>query len=234
MLWAYMDETGIHDKTTGHYKHLAIGGAIAEFCYWQTLEKKWRDALNDYGLNAFHMSHFEAYDYEFSRDKGWTEARHKQFLNRLLHIIWESNIRTCFAAGTLAPKEQKGRTWFPAIYKRCVRRMLTDLLEQADQADYIGSGDRQIRAVFAKHQEINYPALSHYYARISRGLPRPILMAEELPERSPSLQVADFIVYEAARWLYDLNHPPRYPLRWLLSKGMSLVPKIASESDPQS
>jgi hypothetical protein len=231
MLWAQLDETGIHDKGTGRYKHLVVGGAIAEFSDWQTLEASWRIALKDEGLAAFHMSHFEASQYEFD---GWSPARHRNLLNRLLHIIWESNIRACFAAGTIAPKEQKGRTWFPTIYKRCVRRMLTDLLWQAD---YVGSEERDIRAVFARHKEIDYPALAHYYQLISPVLPRRILMAEDIPERSPSLQVADLIVYEAARWLYDRDQPlvpRRHPLRWLHSKGMSVVLKIAPDSYPQS
>src|SRR5437867_101887 len=233
MLWAQMDETGIHDKRSGRYKHLAIGGAIAEFSDWQALEKQWRVALKDEGLTAFHMSHFEAYSYEF---EGWTLTRHRDFLNRLLNIIWEGNIRACFAAGTLVPKHQKGRAWFPVIYKKCVRRMLSDLLSQAE---FVGSDDREIRAVFAKHKEIAYPALAHYYQLISPALPlsTQIFMEEDSPERSPSLQVADLIVYEAARWLYDPGHPlfpRRYPLRWLHAKGMSVVLKIAEESYPTS
>ncbi len=220
MLWAYMDETGIHDKGSGRYKHLVVGGAIAEYTDWQTLESHWRAALSDEQISEFHMSHFEAYDHEF---KDWTEARPNAFLNRLLDIIHKSHIRACFAAGTLAPNKQTGRTWFPVIYKKCVQRMIHDLLWYADE-------EREIRAVFAKHHEIDHRALAYYYKAISKGLTHDICIATDSPKTCVALQVADFVVYEAARWLNDPNHPvipSRFPLRNLYGRGMSIGLKVA-------
>jgi hypothetical protein len=67
MLWAYVDESGLHDEANGNrYTHLGVGGAIAELQDWERLGRSWKQALDDERLCEFHMVHFEHSTGEFS------------------------------------------------------------------------------------------------------------------------------------------------------------------------
>ncbi len=41
MLWAYFDESGLHDRGTGHLKRLSFGGCLASSERWNGFEGEW-------------------------------------------------------------------------------------------------------------------------------------------------------------------------------------------------
>jgi hypothetical protein len=65
MLWAYFDESGEHDRVTGQLKTLTPGGCVADAAAWDALSVSWHAALNNAGVEMFHMTDFEADAGEF-------------------------------------------------------------------------------------------------------------------------------------------------------------------------
>lgn len=221
MLCAYLDESGIHDrKKTGRVEYLAVGGAIAQCENWLVLEDKWRAALISAGISEFHMTDFESSKKEFS---GWSKEKREDFLNQLLDIIHKSRVRAFFGAGTLVPSIQTGPDWFPEVYKKCVSRLIPDLMWQAG---FVDQTDNDVNIVFAKHEQIDYHKIAYYFEAISQALPQNFSVTIKQPSNCPSLQVADIVVYETTRWLHDPQHSPipqRYPLRHLYALGASVA-----------
>lgn len=84
MLWAYFDESGTHDETTGRENWLVFGGAIATQESWEQVSVAWNDALADFSIPPpFHMVDFAHSKPPFDKlDKAAKEA----LLNRLLDI----------------------------------------------------------------------------------------------------------------------------------------------------
>jgi hypothetical protein len=220
MLWAYMDETGLHEKTGGRCTHLAVGGAIAEFRDWRRLSRRWKEALKDENLCEFHMTDFEASEGEF---KGWSQSRHEQFLNRLLTIILECNVLACLGVATNAPQRQKGRRWFPPVYKSCVKGLAWRLIEEVER---LSKRRRGVHAVFAHHPQIRFHDLAHYFQAINDAHPNRVTITTAKPCMVLPLQVADLVIYETVKWFHEPNRsavPERYPLRHLKANGMRVL-----------
>jgi hypothetical protein len=60
MLFAYFDESGEHDLTTGELIRLTLGGLVAPKEAWKSFEQEWRAALAWAGIEMFHMADFES------------------------------------------------------------------------------------------------------------------------------------------------------------------------------
>ena len=60
MIWGFWDESGEHDKTSGHLVRLTIGGAFASFEAWESFAMDWAALLQWAGIEAFRMTDFEA------------------------------------------------------------------------------------------------------------------------------------------------------------------------------
>jgi hypothetical protein len=79
-LTAYLDESGIHDDSDS----VVVAGFLSTPSRWVDFSEKWQMALNDFGLDLFHMTHFAnkipPYD-------SWSESVRRQNLSRLLNII---------------------------------------------------------------------------------------------------------------------------------------------------
>ena len=83
MLWAYFDESGVHDiGGTGKLDWLILGGGLTTAENWDFLTGEWNDALKSVGIKAFHMADFENYKREFEH---WTVPEHA-LLDQLLEI----------------------------------------------------------------------------------------------------------------------------------------------------
>ncbi len=104
MLVAYMDESGTHD---GSHNCVVAGywGGVKE---WTRFEYSWRRALNGEDIEKFHANEFwPRIDGErIGPYKGWSDERHRGFIDKLLAVIEASNI-TPFAAGVLGGEWNK-------------------------------------------------------------------------------------------------------------------------------
>lgn len=94
MVWAYFDETVVHEKIDGKLvpTHLVLGGGVSSLEKWKALEDKWREALSDEGVSSFHAKDFYSFRREFewylpSGEKDF--ARHEALRDRLADIIIE-------------------------------------------------------------------------------------------------------------------------------------------------
>jgi hypothetical protein len=69
MVWAYFDETVVHEQVDGKLipTHLLIAGGASTLEKWKSLEGKWRQALSDEGVSCFHGSEF----YHFRKEFEW-------------------------------------------------------------------------------------------------------------------------------------------------------------------
>src|SRR6266566_1768654 len=60
MIWGYYDESGEYDAA-GNLVNMTVGGCFAPLDKWRDFEPQWNEALAREGLNAFHMTDFEAW-----------------------------------------------------------------------------------------------------------------------------------------------------------------------------
>lgn len=78
----YLDESGIHEGSP----HVVVAGLVGPQNKWIAFEKKWRELLDCWGLDFFHMSDFESYYGPYS---SWTKEQHRSRLDQLLDVIGE-------------------------------------------------------------------------------------------------------------------------------------------------
>ena len=208
MLWAHFDDSNIHDLATGHVNVTGHGGAIAPYEKWKLLEARWRVALDDEGINTFHMTDFENLKGEFTEEKGWgDEKRHKAFLLRLLEII-KNNVQTYigYAMGAYLGEP------FIAAYKDAVSKMLM----RCSQEMYEYQPGEKLSVVFAKHGELSGRRITEYASACAVEMPEIESVTIATPQSCYSLQAADLLAYEFVRWraMPDPSRA-RFPIRYL-------------------
>jgi hypothetical protein len=100
MVWAYFDETVVHQKVDGldgappQYlpTNLLIGGCVSSREKWEELESKWSEALREEKVEWFHAKDFYAFQRQFewyTPDQKKDFSRHEAFRDRLADIITE-------------------------------------------------------------------------------------------------------------------------------------------------
>jgi len=82
---AYMDESGTHDGS----ESVTVAGFISLASMWVDFSAKWQLALNDFGLDYFHMTDFANRVGPYA---SWTERDRRLRLARLLTIIAENTL----------------------------------------------------------------------------------------------------------------------------------------------
>src|SRR5262249_15461916 len=158
MLWAYFDESGEHDKETGHLTQLTVGGWIAPCEAWKAFDRAWKGALERAEIPMFHMADFERYEGDFSEDKGWTKEKHERLLNELLDIIG-AHLKNSFAF-TNRVFAQKPKQHFPDTYEN---NLIDCLMVLADQSIHSLSFNDKISVVFAKHKDYREPRIKRIF-----------------------------------------------------------------------
>jgi hypothetical protein len=206
MLWAYVDDSNIHDRGTGNVETVGMGGGIASFYNWRSLEEAWQEELNREGVRSFHMTDFESYNKQF---KGWSVARHEQLLNALLCIIRENIVAfVCYSVPTSPGKE------FPETYKAALGRMLHYCGQTA-----ISLGESNISLVFAHQPQVKSGGIASFLDLAKRAFPEIASFTGANPSDCYALQAADLLAYELVRWrgVPDLAGT-RYPIRYLMTE----------------
>lgn len=64
MLWAYFDESGDHDQTSGTLTRLTIGGLIASEDAWRAFDSEWTSALLRKNRRYFHRRDYQHQEVE--------------------------------------------------------------------------------------------------------------------------------------------------------------------------
>ncbi|HTR40877.1 MAG TPA: DUF3800 domain-containing protein [Pseudomonadales bacterium] len=87
MLTAYADES--YTREEGNFKHVTVGGFIAQASYWKTFCIEWAAALKKYRVKYFHFKEFNSKKFcnESRSDYlGWSDERREDFLYELAAI----------------------------------------------------------------------------------------------------------------------------------------------------
>jgi uncharacterized phage-like protein YoqJ len=187
MIWAYFDESGVHNLSTSKLEWLVIGGALATEDNWARLSEDWKVALEDAKINVFHMTDFETYNGEF---EGWTEEQHDVLLDRLL-VIQAKYVHEIFGATHDNKKNMKQRKVFRKIY----RNNVADIIMIAANHLMIDQND-PISLMFAAHKEITHKNLEGHFMDLVRDDDRFAECVVGKPKDYPPLQMADLIAYE--------------------------------------
>lgn len=203
MVWGYFDESGEHDKCTGHFTRLTIAGAIAPCEVWQIFSARWKVILQKAGITTmFHMVDFENRRGPFV---GWSEEKRRIVLNQLLDEIIEAAPEI---VGFVAEPEP-GRHALKDSYDSIIAKMTKEAAIGAF------SSAIPVTMVFAKHKDFSAKRIGEYFdlwndtGRLKFG-------GVADPNSVLPLQAADIIAYELSRWgRRDRPYDDRYPLRKL-------------------
>jgi hypothetical protein len=90
MLTAYIDDSGTHDKSP----NCVIGGYWGGVKEWSHFGAQWEQVLKSEGIEEFHAKEFwpRIDGKRIGPYKGWSDERHKSFIDRLLTIIEDRNV----------------------------------------------------------------------------------------------------------------------------------------------
>lgn len=84
----YWDESGIDPGTRALSKsnrpYFVVAGYLAHVDEWQSLEERWSEVLNSYGLSRFKMADFCNFQRPYSE---WSEEKREQLIHSLLDIV---------------------------------------------------------------------------------------------------------------------------------------------------
>jgi hypothetical protein len=223
MLWAYFDESGEHDPVTGHLVRLTVGGWIASCEAWQRFDEQWQNVLEAEGISMFHMADFEAYENEFTEEKGWTSERHRRVLNQLIDIIAPIQNGLSFTNAVTAIRPNKH---FTDTYETNLVDCLLHLASKGAQ-----KYDEKISVVFAKHNDYRHPRILKIFEFMNMEDPRLGTLAVSDPIDVRPLQAADIVAYEMQQFNRDTPAGyRRYPLHRLKELGCKFRISTADSS----
>jgi hypothetical protein len=149
MFWAYFDETAVYEADNSGKKRpsrMIVGGCIAPLGKWETFSRKWRKALDDAEVTAFHGRTFYTFNDEFrwfKRNGQKDLRRHNRFRDKLADLIVE------YADELIAFTSQVsiGRKGVRQSYEDAALRSLYEFTKgQSDEKD-------SIYIVLARHPE---------------------------------------------------------------------------------
>ena len=234
MIEYYFDESYQVDQPTGHAVRLTMGGCIAPAERWRQFSEKWKTAINQFGLDMFHMADFEADKQDFA---GWKNDRPNDrvvLLNRLLDLMAEyveGYVGTFIEVKAYGEKQKDH-------YQDLVINSLKSASVSASKQS--GSADR-MPVVFAQHQNLSpakADAFSAVLMKIKDAPIGPVTAARPLDVMP--LQAADIFAYELSRHLRFSSHQ-RYPLKRILEdaakRGIKVTTHLYTESfrsDPRA
>lgn len=106
---AYFDESGTHDES----KSIAVAGYISTAPLWVEFSAQWQLALNDWGLDHFHMTDFAVKAPPYDK---WTESERRERLTRLITVI---NSNVWGSVGVVLPKKIFEGIFTPRVSRIC-------------------------------------------------------------------------------------------------------------------
>jgi hypothetical protein len=221
MLWAYFDESGDHDRSSGHLINLTLAGGIATCESWVKFSQDWGNALADEDVGCFHMTDFENYkppfDWYLDEERTTQDtARHQRFLNKLLNIT-TTNIHGAVGFNRHALDTLR------ATYAECFRDGLGHIVKYLSHE----LGD-QFHLVFAHHDEHKEIRRETSVQAVNFSN-RVLSCSIAYPKHSMPLQVADLIAYEFNR-AQRTDRKERYPFEKLRS-GLKYCSLFTSSKD---
>jgi hypothetical protein len=206
-LQAYFDESGEHDRVTGHLLRLHVGGVLAPTEEWCIIDEQWRDALRQTGISVVHMKDLASTPPR-GEFKGWTPPRCHALLSSLLDIL-----------AARAPKLSLINVSFPAhgpfkkLYPTCVAQAINGVCSTS----FLYHHYSEISAVFAETNS-SFVHTSAFWEKVRKEVPSIGSCNPGKPELLSQLQ--DLVCYEFSH-MDKVGTASRYPLVRLLQDQKS-------------
>jgi hypothetical protein len=153
------------------------------------------------------MKDFAHYQGEFTKKKGWNEARRRRLLGQLVRIMLCHELKYTGWAKPLSPL--KTRPTLQESYNEAYRICIL-------YAEFQAKGEG-VNFVFSEHAEISSEVyrLRHDAVRRAYRDRRLGSMTFGDPRYIPQLQAADLVAYELRKHAEDLKKSLRWPLQQL-------------------
>jgi hypothetical protein len=191
MLWAYFDETAVHELDASDGKHrpteMIVGGCVAAAQKWERFIPLWRKALDDACVRTFHAKNFYSFRGEFNwldDDNQPDRQRQRKLRDRLVDVILD-NVDELIAFTSMVSIRQNG-----------TRKAYSDVVQRAlyDATKFRQREKESLYIVLARHPELSPWTILKWFEKLDLenklagcGVFRP---DDVLP-----LQAADFVLH---------------------------------------
>lgn len=183
MLTAYFDESGEHDRITGHEIQTSVGGCLADAQAWQEFSKEWIAALPAGG--TFHMKEFVQRNDTFAV---WTDDDRTELLNKLYGLIAKYSIQlfgfTCQFEDECRIHRKKGKPI----------GIINAIFSVTGVA--FALGEPKIAVVFSAEKKFLIDRIKEIVDGIEDSDTKMRSMSVDYPDNNPPLQAADIVAYE--------------------------------------
>ena len=214
VVWVYYDESGEYDSA-GNLLNMSMGGVVAPLAKWEAFTADWCAALAAEGLEAFHMTDFEAWQppFDFKLANGERDkTRHNRLLNSLISVALDHIEHFAgFAEGNQISQD-KSRAHNLAL-EGCVLAAVTHAVHDLWQ-----SYQEPINLVFGHQTHFSRTQMLRYVDLYDWGDGRGRIKSATVasPDDVIPLQAADILAYEMSKIQRD-DRPMRYPFKALLA-----------------
>jgi len=215
-----MDDSGTHAGAPSSL----IAGYWGGVQGWSSFEWKWKNVLNEFGIEEFHAKRF------WPRPDGkrlepytdWDDDRHHSFIDKLLQVIESSNI-TPFAYGVSIQAWEHGSEFWKRIFvgpgfgkgKAHDPLFLSFQVAVSKTVLYCKPG-KKMHFVYALDSK-NCGRFLQWYQQFKRDTDGDDDRLGDLifsaTRQAVPLQAADLLAYEAQRWKKKSTGDPNAPLR---------------------
>lgn len=223
-----MDESGTHDNS----HNCVIGGYWGSVNEWRRFERRWKAALKEEDVEEFHANEFwpRLAGSRIGPYKGWSDARHQGFINKLLGIIETTKVyplicgvlgeewakqppfyKEIFAAVHRTGEKPSGKRLKPIFlpFQICVIRAASychpgiTMHFVLDQNPLFQGAAAKCFGALRREMEVDTPSAAKHFGELT--------FADS--KKALPLQAADLLVYEAHRYAKQAKGKKDLPVR---------------------
>ncbi len=196
MLVQFLDDSGIHDQTTGHPTRIGVGGGMARCETWERLHHVWDWTLKqDHWPSKINWFHYKDWRHGKCEFESWTRNQRHALFEELTKLIGKSEMDfVCTTVAVTADENKTELTYIEAVIELIHHAELTSRLAS--------SKDEQISLVISSQAEVSAARITKYFNRIKLAIPRLAHCEISDPRDRPELQIADVLAYELTRSHY--------------------------------
>jgi hypothetical protein len=196
LLTAYLDESGTHADSSV----VIVGGALAKRSSWLSLTPQWNAVLKRAGVPECHASPFNSSKGPFL---GWDRDRKKDLVIKLTRVM-NKELSLIIAHGVRVEDFNAIKRDFPDVqltaYQLCAEKCVAAITNWAQRLKRIAP----VAIIFEAGQNLETQTMQTYKEAMQYAWLQEKYKIESVsiwPKKDvPSLQVADFVAYEAYKY----------------------------------
>jgi hypothetical protein len=156
------------DESTGPGSPLvAVSGYIAEDEKWDEFAERWDEVVQRERVSAIHWTELETFHGEFTRDRGWDEARKLRVQKELIPIIKETiGFGVCITINVSdhdTHLQEIGRTAYETAYVYAVRMAIALTAHESKRRGWMESTAYLIERSNERHKKELRKAFSYVF-----------------------------------------------------------------------